>query len=56
MGWEVRAESSDQLGVIQVTWGRSWRWRTSRASGGRRVAPEVARRMGSSTMGIGEGG
>ena len=50
-GSEVRAESSDQLGVIQVTAGRSCWWRVSRAWGGRRSAPELARRMGSRTMG-----
>ena len=50
-GWLVRAESSCQLGVIQVTRGSRSRWRVSIASGGSRSAPELARRMGSRTMG-----
>ena len=52
MGRAVRAASSDQLGVIQVTEGRSSSWSVSRASGGRRLEPELARRMGSRTMGV----
>jgi len=56
MGCAVRAESSDQFGVIHVTWGMSCWWRISRASGGRSAAPEEARRIGSRIMGILESG